>query len=572
MKNKTKIINRIVSIMIIMLIVLANFSNIAYAASSYVQEIKLGIENFPESYKILLKQLIEDTGRTNWKFEAYYTGIDWSELESAENICLKNTIYKSSSIDPKCLCTCGQMGDKGYYCASKQIVNYYLDPRNFINEKAIFQFLELSYNSEIHTLESIKEAVKNSFLNGNVIIEEKTYSYSDIILEAAKQSGESPISIAIKIFQEIGRGTELENGTYEPPYMASGKGGAYNFFNYGATDGEGNISRGIEYAKNAGWTNPYIAIVEGAKLLSSSYVNLGQNTKYFFKFDVVGNKILKLGETQTVNRNQLFSHQYMTNIQDPNNQAKMLYDTYVENDLLGKELTFIIPVYDNMPVANKLPTSLTIADGELYYVSVKATPLSLRAGPSNTSSYITSIPKDTVVAVLEKNVNGTKFHKVKLGSGLTGYASSEYLTSCTQIIDKPVLKEAVEMKLDETNKKLTLEPDVKIDHIKANYKDAVIKDNKGNKIEKAGTSIGTGSTITVGEKTYTVVKLGDTTGDGNITPLDYVKIKNNIMKTTALEGCYKLAGDTTGDGEITPLDYVKVKNNIMKTSKITLSE
>ena len=570
MKNKTRIINRIVSIMIIMLTILINFSNIVYAASSYVQEIKLGIENFPESYKVLLKKLVEDTGRTNWKFEAYYTGIDWSELESAENACLKNTIYKSSSIDPTWLCRCGKMGDTGYYCGSKQIVNYYLDPRNFINEKAIFQFLELSYNSEIHTLPSIKEAVKNSFLNGSVVVNGKTYTYADIILEAAKQSGESPLSIAIKIFQEIGRGTKQANATYSIPYMASGEGGAYNFFNYGATDGEGNISRGIEYAKNAGWTNPYIAIVEGAKLLSSSYVNLGQNTKYFFKFDVVGNKILKLGEKQTVSRNQLFSHQYMTNIQDPNNQAIMLYDTYVENDLLSKELTFIIPIYDNMPAANKLPTSLTSADGDLHYVSVKATPLSLRAEPSNSSGYLTSMVKDTVVAVLEKNVNGTKFHKVKLGSGMTGYASSEYLTSCTEVIDKPVIKEAIEMKLDETNKKLTLEPDVKIEHVKEKYKNAVIKDKAGNKIEKAEASIGTGSTITVGEKVYTVVKLGDTTGDGSITPLDYVKIKNNIMKTTALEGCYKLAGDTTGDGEITPLDYVKVKNNIMKTSKITL--
>jgi len=558
--------------MIIMLMILINFSNIAYAASSYIQEIKLGIENFPESYKVLLKSLVEETGHTNWKFEAYYTGIDWSEIESAENACLKNTIYKSSSIDPTWLCRCGKSGDAGYYCASKQIVNYYLDPRNFINEKAIFQFLELSYNSQIHTLTSVQAAVKNSFLNGSVIVNEKTYTYAEIILEAAKQSGESPISIVVKIFQEIGRGTKKEDGTYSIPYMASGEGGAYNFFNYGATDGEGNIARGIEYAKNAGWTNPYIAIIEGAKLLSSSYVNLGQNTKYFFKFDVVGSKILKLGETQTVNTNQLFSHQYMTNIQDPNNQAAMLFENYVNVGLSNEELTFIIPIYDNMPAANKLPTSLTKEDGDLHYVSVKATPLTLRAEPSNSSAYLTSMVKDTVVAVLEKNVNGTKFHKVKLGSGMTGYATSEYLTSCTEVIDKPVFKEALEMKLDETNKKLTLEPDVKIEHIKANYKDAVIKDKDGNIIETEGTTIGTGSTITIGEKTHTVVKLGDTTGDGNLTPLDYVKIKNNIMKTTKLEGCYKLAGDTTGDGDITPLDYVKVKNNIMKISKITLSE
>lgn len=572
MKNKTKIINRMVSIMVIMLITLTSFSNIAYAASSYCQEIKLGIENFPESYKVLLKKLVEDTGRTNWKFEAYYTGIEWSELESAENACLKNTIYKSSSIDPTWLCKCGKMGDTGYYCGSKQIVNYYLDPRNFINEKAIFQFLELSYNSEIHTISSIKEAVKDSFLNGSVVIDKKTYTYADIILEAAKQSGESPLSIAIKIFQEIGRGTKQKDGTYSIPYMASGEGGAYNFFNYGATDGEGNISRGIEYAKNAGWTNPYIAIVEGAKLLSSSYVNLGQNTKYFFKFDVVGNKILKLGEKQTVNRNQLFSHQYMTNIQDPNNQAIMLYDTYVEQELLGKDLTFIIPVYDNMPAANKLPTSLTAEDGDLHYVSVKATPLTLRAEPSNSSGYLTSMVKDTVVAVLEKNVNGTKFHKVKLGSGMTGYATSEYLTSCTEVIDKPVIKEAVEMKLDEKNKKLTLEPDVKIEHIKEKYKNAVIKDDKGNKIETAGTSIGTGYTITVGEKVYTVVKMGDINGDGVINTGDTFLVKQVIKEVKKLEekGPYFLSADINGDGAINTGDSFILKKEVKEVEKIKL--
>ena len=549
MKNKTKIINKIVSIMIIMLIVLINFSNTVFAVSSYVQEIKLGIENFPESYKVLLKQLVEETGHTNWKFEAYYTGIEWSELESCENTCLKNTIYKSSSIDPTWLCRCGKMGDTGYYCGSKQIVNYYLDPRNFINEKAIFQFLELSYNSQIHTLDSVKAAVKNSFLNGSVVIDKKTYTYADIILDAAKQSGESPISIVVKIFQEIGRGTKQKDGTYSIPYMASGEGGAYNFFNYGATDGEGNISRGIEYAKNAGWTNPYIAIVNGAKLLSSSYVNLGQNTKYFFKFDVVGSKILKLGETQTVNTNQLFSHQYMTNIQDPNNQAAMLFENYVNVGLSNEELTFIIPIYDNMPAANKLPTSLTELDGDLHYVSVKATPLSLRAEPSNSSTYLTSMVKDTVVAVLEKNVNGTKFHKIKLGSGMVGYATSEYLTSCTEVIDKPVIKEAVEMKLDEKNKKLTLEPDVKIEHIKENYKGAVIKDKSGNKIEKEKTSIGTGATITVGEKVYTVVKIGDINGDGKVLANDALSILKCSVGSTELKDIYLQAADTDNNGK-----------------------
>ena len=72
------------------------------------------------------------------------------------------------------------------------------------------------------------------------------------------------------------------------------------------------------------------------------------------------------------------------------------------------------------------------------------------------------------------------------------------------------------------------------------------------------------------EQEYTVIMLGDVNGDGIITPLDYVKIKNNIMNITKLNECYAIAGDANRDGNITPLDYVKVKNYIMNVSKITL--
>ena len=66
------------------------------------------------------------------------------------------------------------------------------------------------------------------------------------------------------------------------------------------------------------------------------------------------------------------------------------------------------------------------------------------------------------------------------------------------------------------------------------------------------------------EYRYDVVLSGDTSGDGLITPLDYVKIKNHIIGNTSLPGnVYELAADMSGDGDITPLDYVKVKNYIL---------
>lgn len=66
------------------------------------------------------------------------------------------------------------------------------------------------------------------------------------------------------------------------------------------------------------------------------------------------------------------------------------------------------------------------------------------------------------------------------------------------------------------------------------------------------------------EYRYDVVLSGDTSGDGLVTPLDYVKIKNHIIGNNSLPGSvYELAADMSGDGDITPLDYVKVKNYIL---------
>ena len=57
---------------------------------------------------------------------------------------------------------------------------------------------------------------------------------------------------------------------------------------------------------------------------------------------------------------------------------------------------------------------------------------------------------------------------------------------------------------------------------------------------------------------------GDVNGDGDITPLDYVKIKNHIMETALItDNAQIAAADYNDDGQISPLDYVKVKNYIM---------
>ena len=511
-----------------------------FAATYYTQTVKTGIDKFPAEYQDALKKLKEL--HPNWNFDAYYTGLDWNTVVLNEKVCKRNRVLKSS--DESWKCSCGNVAS-GYACASEKIISYYLDPRNFLNEVNIFQFLEISYNERIHNVDGVKKAVKNTFLNGNVTYKngngekqnykieneiikitpntkltdidknakgelktgakvtvngkeytaivmgdingdgkvnsadaleilkysaelinlnnnaieagkingkvnalsalsvlkysagvedisfsssdgkEYTKSYAEIILEAAKESNMSPYSIASKIIQEVGtKGRNSVSGTYK------GYEGYYNFYNLGAYDTGNAIVNGLMYAKDKGWNNQYTAIIERAKELANSYTNAGQNTAYFYKWDVVGTRILKAGETQTVSSSNMFWHQYMTNVQDPTSQSKSLFNTYGNNKLLDESLNFIIPVYNNMPNSNTMPSGLTTDDGDLYYVNC-TDGLAVREKPTTSSTALTRLYKNTVVVVLEREfteANGYKWDKVKLANGIEGYVASKWLT------------------------------------------------------------------------------------------------------------------------------------------------
>ena len=66
------------------------------------------------------------------------------------------------------------------------------------------------------------------------------------------------------------------------------------------------------------------------------------------------------------------------------------------------------------------------------------------------------------------------------------------------------------------------------------------------------------------DKKFTIVISGDTSGDGEVSAVDYVRIKNHIMETSRLSGAYEKAADFNNDGGISASDYVKVKNYIME--------
>ena len=573
-QKSSKIKQKIIIIMILLIFTYSIFSvfqtSQAYSIN-YTQTVKSGIDAFPESYKTYLRNIQEQ--HPKWTFDAYYTGISWSDLVTYETDHGHNRVINSA--DPLWKCSCGNV-ESGYACASSGIIKYYMDPRNFLDsDKKMFQFLESSYNNN-YKVEVVQSIIKNSFMKGNVTFKKDgkdvTMSYAEIIMDAASKSQMSPYAIAIKILQEVGTaGSNAVTGTYTFTYI-DGKqySGYYNFFNYGAYDTGSAVTNGLCYAKDRGWDTPYKAIVEGAEKYGADYNAKGQNTVYFTKWDVVGTKILKPGQTQTVtasntSSNQLFRHQYMTNIQDPNSQSSRLYNTYSDNDILEEALNFVIPVYNDMPDSNKLPSTLDDLEGDLYYTT--GTDIMVRSEPRKNGARVDCISKrDTIVTVLERKTaynDGLDWDKVKLSNGKVGYMASKYLAPCgnsnttkAQIVDNSI-KAIPNICVKDLAKELKM----------TNCE--VTKDG----VRKADSDIiGTGYKLIdkTNNKEYMIIVLGDVNGDGQVKATDYMKIKNHIMGTSSFTEIEKKAADVTKDGEIKATDYMKVKNYIMGTSTISL--
>lgn len=520
-----------------------------------------------------------------------------------------------------------------WYCASEKTVAFYMDPRNWLNETYIFAFETLSFNPNTHTLDGVKSILSGTFMdvnsisyidtNGNEQVINK--SYAEIIYEAGKKFNISPYHLAARIRQEQGGGgSSLISGRYTYTNPSTGEvtvyTGYYNYFNIAAYGGSSAeiIKNGLERAKSKGWTNPELAIYGGAEFLTNGYIGQFQDSLYLQKYHVDSNSIYSV-----------YGHQYQQNVSAPYTESLDVYDAYEELGILDSNFNFIIPVYNNMPSTPQTKPGRTVSlQTEDVIVQTNTTPLSIRSGPS-TSYYIKAqAPKGTRLIRIERaetaSSDGRYWDRVAYNTGsqlIIGYASREYLgdTETAEVVSeaktigvmcnlrngptttntrvKRVLTEGTPVTIID---KLTYQIDghnwfrVKLQDgtqgfISSAYLQQETVSSEKYKIDREfvkiapGTTAGelagavlnsdklaTGVSITIGEVTYSVTLLGDVNGDGNITPADYVKIKNNIMGTTSLEGAYKKAADVNGDGNITPADYVKVKNHIMNVSQINL--
>ncbi len=147
----------------------------------------------------------------------------------------------------------------------------------------------------------------------------------------------SPVFLAARARQETGGGSDAINGVKVLGTRV------YNPFNIGAFGGTNPLYNGLLYARTKGWTTQAKAVTGGAAELSKHYINKGQNTIYFQRFNV-RNGAGNIG-----------THQYMTNIHAPYNEAYSTRTSYSKYGILKKPLVFEIPVYNSMPAKTKLP-------------------------------------------------------------------------------------------------------------------------------------------------------------------------------------------------------------------------
>ena len=96
------------------------------------------------------------------------------------------------------------------------------------------------------------------------------------------------------------------------------------------------------------------------------------------------------------------------------------------------------------------------------------------------------------------------------------------------------------------------EPDISVSEVLKKASGATIKNASGKTVTSG--DLGTGYTIKYNGTTYTVVKLGDTNGDGKSTPADSTVVLRAYVGLEGISNAERKAADTNGDGKFTPAD------------------
>lgn len=532
-------------------------------------EIELANKGFPKSYwpeLCLLKRKYP-----NWSFEADINGLDFSEAVSKEAVGKKSLIqssyqgYLSTSSDSYDYLTDKFVVKEGtnWYSASEAVVAYYMDPRNFLDERYIFMFEKLSFDQKYQTVAAVEAVLEGRDLK----------PFSQTIYNAASGNNINAIYLASRIRQETGANySSYSLAGNSVTYNGTTYKHVYNPYNIGANTGayDGLVWAVAGTTYQRPWTSVEAAILGGAQVIASTYISQGQDSGYFQKYNV-----------SSYSATSTYSHQYMTNVKAAYSEASISYDSYEQMNLLAStNFSFIIPVYSNMSdKASGLPNtgnpnnhlkSLSVNGVSVtgfahdkyeynYYVATTTSQVRIEASAINSGATISGVGNIKLVDNQTKiEVKVTAANKSVQTYIINVIKTDGIEISVTDIVD------SMGIATSDNHMLLSAGYTVEIITSQVHKKAATAKVNIGN---RTSGNLATGDTITIvnGSEslTYNAVIKGDPSGDGNINIQDLLKVQKHILGYSELKGSYFKAGDTNQDGIVDILDLLKVQKHIL---------
>jgi mannosyl-glycoprotein endo-beta-N-acetylglucosaminidase len=205
--------------------------------------------------------------------------------------------------------------------ATPNIISYYMNPENFMDDYGKYMFLDLRY------MEGVLSSDLNNLLVGKGVLE----GNGNLFLTAAKNANINPLYLLSHSLLETAHGNSvLAKGVL----VTTVKGQpvtpriVYNLFAIGAYDSDPDRF-GSEYAYEKGWFSIEQALLGGASYISSGYINstkYNQNTLYKMRYNV-----------------NVIWHQYSTDIGWAYKQVKNI--KYLFDNVSGAKPVFEIPEY-----------------------------------------------------------------------------------------------------------------------------------------------------------------------------------------------------------------------------------
>ncbi|MBQ6843848.1 MAG: SH3 domain-containing protein [Agathobacter sp.] len=526
---------------------------------------------FPASYAKLLAILHEQY--PSWTFVPVNTGLEWEAVIKEESKAGRNLIHKSVNDAKKSVApteynyytnTWTIRDSSGWVTVHPDYLAYCMDPRNFLDSTNIFMFESLSYNST-HNISGVKAIIKNSFMENDVTDSDgSTLNYANTFMSIGQDVGVSPYHLASRIRQEQGaNGTSpLISGTY-PGYE-----GLYNYFNYGAYGTPTSVlyANGLTYARNQGWTSRYLSLLGGSKLLAKNYINVGQDTLYFQKFNVVY-------------KDKLYTHQYMTNVEAAISEGKTVASAYVDKT---QAFVFEIPIYLNMP---EEPVQFTASGNRNNYLStLDVAGLALTPsfdGASKEYSVIvdyavSSVKVSATPVVSTSKVKGVGTYDLNVGSNLVKVVctsqSGEKRTYKITIVreEKTTAEYTLASDTYSIDKNITgVAPGTSAEDFLAGFtcEGGTLKLLNSSGKEKTGT-VATSDCLAVYVddklvEEYKIIIYGDVNYDGKITIADLVKLNRHTLNLSKLKGSGLKAADVNGNGSVNIQDLVMINRHIL---------